>query len=502
MSANQRDFTPEERDTHFGRDNDGRVVPSNIEAEQALLGAILINNEALDAVRIPLDAAHFFDPVHRQIFQACVDIRHAGRKANPVTVKTFVSDVMVGDMTMSQYLGRLAVEATSIVNAPDYALAIMEAAARRACLALSEKMERTAFSKDLDIMDEFDALRAKFDEVSRALNGESDIKTLADGARNALDATAAAYRGNGIAGVDYGLRVLFDVIGPFMPGQLIVVGGGTKQGKTSLVEQLIAGCAINGHPVWVYSGEMQVEELAQRALSRLTDIQAWRQARGLVSDREYENLDNARRNAETWQERIFVRDDNMTLRQIERDQKDFSKRHPNGVAVTDKIDLIERDSETRNLSEAEFGPFVTRRLKMFAKKFRLPQIAVAPFKKNTFSIEERKISADTFQQALGRRPRYGDIYGNCEKDANHVIIPFNPVPILNELEPSKSSALHPIWEGVVDNCKDPRTAFDKAEIILALSRHTRWPQRMDVGWDGSRTMFVDPAVDDQAEMFR
>lgn len=501
MNAQPRNFTAAELADHFGHADEVQEVPCNIAAEQSLLGAVLLNNDVMDSLGIQLEAHHFYDGLHKEIFKAAQDMHRVNRIADPVTIKAGIEfNGMIGDMTVSQYLARLAREAVGAKHAPHHARAIMDAAARRACISLSQKIAATAFSKELDIMDEFEALQAKFEEVSRALRGQGQIKTLADGARNALDATAAAYKGNGMAGVDYGLRVLLDVIGPFMPGQLIVVGGGTKQGKTSLVEQLISGSACNGHPVWVYSGEMNVEELAQRALSRVTDIQAWRQARGKVSDREYEQLEMARRNAETWQERVWVRDDSMTLRQIERDQKDFAKRYPNGLAVTDKIDLIDRDGETARLTDTEFGPFVTRRLKMIGKKTGLPQLAVAPFKKNTFSVDERKVTKETFNQVLGRRPRYGDIYGNCEKDANHVIIPFNPMPILNELEPSEASDLHADWEGFVSRCKDPRTQHDKAEIILALSRHTRWPQRREVLWDGGRTMFVDPAQSDQGRL--
>jgi aerobic-type carbon monoxide dehydrogenase small subunit (CoxS/CutS family) len=125
-------------------------------------------------------------------------------------------------------------------------------------------MERTAFSKELNIMDDFEALKAKFDDVSRALNGEETTKTLAGAARSALDSTAKAYQGRAVTGIDYGVKPLMDKVGPFMPGQLIVIGGATKQGKSSLIEQIVAGAAINGHPVWINSGEMKAEELALR----------------------------------------------------------------------------------------------------------------------------------------------------------------------------------------------------------------------------------------------
>ncbi|ASY62498.1 Replicative DNA helicase [Sinorhizobium sojae CCBAU 05684] len=462
-----------------------RELPANLDAECALIGAVLVNNAAFDVLPSGFEARHFFERLHVEIWEAICEMRKAGRIANPVTVKMLVPEGQVGTMTVAQYLAHLASNAVNVVSAPDYARAIMDCAARRACITLGEKLEDAAFSRDIEIMDQVDALRVRFDEVVRALNGEQRAKTLADAAKRALASTADAYQGKGVAGVDYGLSWLMNMIGPFLPGQLIIVGGATKQGKSTLIEQIIAGAAINGHAAWVNSGEMKDEELAHRALSRLTDIQAWRQIRGKVSDQEYEKLDQARRNAETWQDRVYIRDDSMTLRQIKREIADFSKRHPGGMAVVDHIGLVEREAGQTRMSDAEFAPLVTRSLKMAAGECNLPIVAAAQLKKNTFEITDRNISRKTYLAAISRRPKYGDIFGSCEKDANQVIIPFRAETILTELEPAEQSDLHPIWEEVMSTVKD------KAEIVLALSRHTRWPQRREVGWDGPRTMFTD-----------
>lgn len=487
--AHQRTFSPD-----MGQDT-VRELPNAIEAEQALLGALLINNDAMDGIRVPLVPSHFFEPIHAEIFEAAATLIKAGRLANPVTIKALVSNSPVGDMTISQYLAALAGGAVNIINAPDYAIAIVEAAARRALLSLGQKMEAVGYSSDFDIMDEFEALRAKFDDVSAALSGQQRTTTLAEAARRALDSTARAHRGSGMVGVDYGFAPLMNMIGPFLPGQQIIIGGATKQGKSTLIEQIVAGAAMNGHPAWVNSGEMGDEELAHRALSRLTDIQAWKQIRGKVSQQEFEKLDTARRHAESWQERVSIRDDSMTLRQIRRDVVEFGKRNPNGIAIVDHIGLVERDSSNQRIEDAQFASVVTKALKQIARDARIPIIAAAQLKKNTFEVTDRKMDRKTYMAAVSRRPKYGDIYGSVEKDANHVIIPFRAEPILQELEPSEVSELHTTWEDVMD------TVRNKAEIVLALSRHTHWPQRKEVDWDGPRTMFVDKSKGDQGGLF-
>lgn len=131
-----------------------RELPANVEAEQALLGALLLNNAALDAIRVPLEPKHFFEEVHGKMFDAIVECQRAGRVATTVTVKNHVPEVQIGGMTTAQYLSALAGNAVNIINVPDYAYSIMDSAARRAFVTLGQKMEDAAFSLDLEIMEE------------------------------------------------------------------------------------------------------------------------------------------------------------------------------------------------------------------------------------------------------------------------------------------------------------------------------------------------------------
>lgn len=496
MNAQPRlqDLTYAEQEQHVG---EKFSVPNNIEAERALLGALMMNNAALEAIPGSFDERHFFQPFHRAVFSEIKRLVEAGKNANPVTVKSGVDNgETVDGMTTSQYLARLISEAVSVVNAPDFAQAITFDAMRRGLISVGGQAEELGFQcgDELSFLEQADALRQHLDRIVRGLECDDEL-TLADAAERALNATSSAYRGNGIIGVDYGFSPLMGLIGPAMPGQLIVIGGGTKQGKSTLIEQIVMGAAMNGHPVWVYSGEMQGEELAHRALSRITDIQAWRQIRGKVSEAEVEKLMVAKTNAMTWQERVVIRDKPMTLTQIERSVTNFTARHPGGMAIIDHIGLVERDKSNNRLTEQDFGPLVTRTLKMLANKAMLPVFAAAQLKKNTFAIEDRNITRKTFEQAINRRPKYADILGSVEKDANHVIIPFRAEPILQELEPVEGSGNYGDWESVMSQVKD------KAEIILALSRHTRWPQRKEVGWNGGKTMFTELQASDQGRMF-
>ncbi len=129
-----------------------REAPNNIEAEQALLGAILVNNDAYYRVSDFLKPPHLYEPLHRKIYEVAGDIIRMGKTANPITLKTFLpADDKVGDLTVAQYLARLAADAVSIINAEDYGRAIYDLALRRALITIGEDVVNIAYDAPLDM---------------------------------------------------------------------------------------------------------------------------------------------------------------------------------------------------------------------------------------------------------------------------------------------------------------------------------------------------------------
>ena len=124
-----------------------RQAPHNLEAEQALLGAILVNNEALDRVSGFLSPDHFFDPLHGRIYETLATLIHAGKHATPITLRTFFENAepIDANMTVPQYLGRLAANATTIINADDYGRTVYDLATRRALIIIGEDMVNAAY---------------------------------------------------------------------------------------------------------------------------------------------------------------------------------------------------------------------------------------------------------------------------------------------------------------------------------------------------------------------
>src|SRR5690606_32472433 len=139
---------------HPAEEKSFRIAPHNVEAEQALLGAVLINNEAFYRVSDFLMPEHFYEPVHREIYEVISKIIRAGKSADPTTIKTHLPEQLLPDVTMAQYLARLAAEATTVPHAADYGQMIYDLAIRRNLILVGEEMVSTAYDADVEMTPE------------------------------------------------------------------------------------------------------------------------------------------------------------------------------------------------------------------------------------------------------------------------------------------------------------------------------------------------------------
>ncbi|WP_322990394.1 DnaB-like helicase N-terminal domain-containing protein, partial [Hoeflea sp.] len=280
-----------------------REAPSNIEAEQALLGAMLVNNDAFYRVSDFLKPSHFQEPLHRRIYEVGGDIIRMGKTANPVTIKTFLpSDAKVGDMTVAQYLARLATEAVTIINAEDYGRAIYDLAQRRSLISIGEDMVNIAYDAPLDMPPGTqieDAERRLF-ELAETGRYDGGFQSFNDAVSMAIDMAGAAYqREGGLSGISTGISSLDARMGGLQHSDLIVLAGRPGMGKTSLATNIAFNIAQayegevqadgsmkakNGGVVGFYSLEMSAEQLATRIISEQTEISSSKIRRGEISE--------------------------------------------------------------------------------------------------------------------------------------------------------------------------------------------------------------------------
>ncbi|QRY69191.1 helicase DnaB [Ensifer sp. PDNC004] len=345
-----------------------RELPNNIEAEQALLGAIFINNDVMDALPSTLDPRHFFEPIHAETFDVMTEQRKAGRLINPVTIKTLISQGMVGDMTVSQYLAHLAINAVSAVNAPHFAAAVMDCAARRACIALGERMEEVAHSPDGDILDQVDTLRGRFEDVMKTLEGEPD--TSHEAAETYLQAITSGRNAESNLGVPIPLKELEVVLSDhlFREKRLIGLLSSSGEGKTSLTMQIVYRALDADHPVLILSYDQTREECVAQMAAQNLGTELRRQLDNLLSQDEVEKCYAFAR--KIFQKPFDVIDcgEKDTVERLCAKAKRFMKKHRNGktpLIVIDHIRAIKWDGGPAD--EGTKALTIGQRLKSLAK---------------------------------------------------------------------------------------------------------------------------------------
>src|SRR5665213_4537349 len=189
-----------------------RSAPQNVEAEQALLGAILVNNEAFYRVSDFLEPQHFFEPVHRVIFEVAGQLIRANKVATPVTIKTFLpADLAIGDINLAQYLARLAAEATTIINAEDYGRSVYDLAIRRSLISVGEDMVNLAYDAPVDStpLNHIEEAERKLYEIAETGRFDSGFQRFAQALTTAVDMAVRAYQPDGsLSGLATGLTDL------------------------------------------------------------------------------------------------------------------------------------------------------------------------------------------------------------------------------------------------------------------------------------------------------
>lgn len=278
---NSRDFRqalPDER----------REAPNNIEAEQALLGAILVNNDAFYRVSDFLKPAHFYEPLHRKIYEVASERIAGGNGVDPILIKSFLpADAKVGELTLAQYLARLAVEAVTVINAADYGKAVYDLAQRRSMIVIGGEMVDTAYDAPADtpaIQISRDAEAKLIEAFSDAPDDDScNVEDIVDG----MIADRMAGRQREV--VPLPLPQLRETIGGDMEaGMLIGMLSGSGEGKTSLALQIVGQALANGHPVMILSFDQSKAQIIDQIISQWTGIENTRIRAWTMMEKEIE----------------------------------------------------------------------------------------------------------------------------------------------------------------------------------------------------------------------
>lgn len=472
MNAHQREFKA--------------PLPDTLEAEAALLGAILHTADAYWRVAGFLKPNHFSEPLNGSLYEVMGTMIAEGRAVNPITIKPYIPhDQMVGELTMNQYVIRLFSDAITTSGAYDYGRGIMEVWARRQLIGVAQDLDALARNMPVDMTPSkiISSITGQFVSISNEISEGIKAVSMAEAVGQAMQSIDDAYKFKKPNGLLTGIPAVDQLTGPWEPGQQIIIGGGTKQGKTALALQCAVGLAEHG-PVWIYSGEMSVKQLAMREIARRTGIPVWRQKEGRISQIEWDRLNHVRKEVDKLP--ILIEKRRLTLEQIHQIGRDIKAERGLAAMCIDHVGLLEWGRDDARREEHALSAKATQQLKAIYEDLGVPGMSLVQLKKNTFVPaygSKPKAFADRMREAVRLRPKYTDLMGAVERDADHVLIPFNARPLLAALEPEEGSDDHILWEGKMSEQEK------KAEIILALSREQSFPKRREVEWHGETTSF-------------
>ena len=470
-----------------------REAPNNIEAEQALLGAILVNNDALYRVSDFLKPGHFYEPLHRKIFEVCGELIRMGKIANPVTIKTFLpADEKVGDMTVAHYLARLAAEAVTVISAADYGRAIYDLATRRALITVGEDMVNIAYDAPVDMApsEQIEDAERRLFELAETGRYDGGFEAFSDALKTAVDMAQAAYeRDGGLSGVSTGLRDLDKRMGGLQRSDLIVLAGRPGMGKTSLATNIaynIAAAyepaqqadgsfaAANGGVVGFFSLEMSAEQLATRIISEQTEISSSKIRRGEITEADFEKL--VAYTQENQKRPLYIdQTGGISIAQLAARARRLKRQRGLDVMVIDYIQLMQGSSAKSAQNRVQEITEITTGLKALAKELEVPIIALSQLSRQVESREDKHPQLSDLRES-----------GSIEQDADVVLFVYREEYYLKNKEPKPGTEEYVKWE------TDMNEVRGKAEVIVAKQRHGP-TGTVSLGFQGEFTRFFDLA---------
>jgi replicative DNA helicase len=471
-----------------------RLAPHNIEAEQALLGAILVNNDAFDRISDFLRPEHFSDEIHRRIFDVAAQLIRAGKLASPITLKTFLGELDLGGVTAPQYLARLAAEATTVINAVDYGRTVHDLAVRRDLIHIGEDIVNAAYDAPVDSSprEQIEDAERKLYSVAETGRYEGGFQRFSDALTTAVDMAANAFQRDGkLSGIATGFKDLDRYMGGLQASDLVIVAGRPGMGKTALATNIAFNIArshedkpkpdgtretVNGGIVGFFSLEMSAEQLATRIIAEQAEVPSSKIRRGDIGEPEFRRIVEAAREMETIP---FYIDQSggLSIAQLAARARRLKRQRGLDVLVIDYLQLL-GGSKMRTDSRVQEVTEITIGLKALAKDLNVPVVALSQLSRQVESRDDK-------------RPQLSDLResGSIEQDADVVLFVFREEYYVNGKKPREGSDEFPAWQ------TEAAKVHGKAEIIIGKQRHGP-TGTIELTFEAAMTRFSNHARDE------
>jgi replicative DNA helicase len=457
------------------------ALPHNVEAEAALLGALMIDNRLAEDIQMKLRPDHFFEPVHARVYEGILKLVDRNMIASPVTLRPmFEADVEMKELGGPAYLAQLTGSGAAIIGARDFANQIYDLALLRALIGVGRNMVEQAIdtSEDVDPKSQIEGAEAALYRVAEEGGGEGSVKSFAQATKLAVQmAEKALNTGGGLSGITTGLEGVNAKTGGLHHSDLLILAGRPGMGKTALATNIAFNTARRytrdledgipaeksaGAAVAFFSLEMSSDQLATRILAEQSGISSENLRMGKFSQQEFRNL--ARAAAELESLPLYIDDTpGLTIAALRTRARRLKRQKGIGFIVVDYLQLLQGtgkgggdQNRVQEISE------ISRGLKTLAKELNVPVMALSQLSR---AVEQRE----------DKRPQLSDLResGSIEQDADIVMFVYREEYYVASREPkqgmdgdnAKIHDAHQEW------ARDMERVYGTAELIIAKQRH-------------------------------
>jgi replicative DNA helicase len=437
-----------------------KELPNNIEAEQAVIGSILVSNDIFDEISTIISSINFYDPMHQKIFEAIESLIYKGMLANPITLKNYFEDEK-DDLNVPEYLVKITKFSTSVRQAVEYSKIIYDMFVRRELIKISEQTIDSAKLNELDTNGQTiieNSERLLFDLAEKGSFNSSLVK-FDEAMKQTIEMASAAYKNEeGIVGVPTGLRDLDDKLGGLHQSDLIIIAGRPSMGKTSLATNIAFNAAQKlqdsgkKSSIAFFSLEMSSEQLSTRIISEQARISSNDIRRGRISDEQFDKfLETSKNIAEL---PLYIDETPaISIAAMSNRARRIKRLFGLDMIVVDYIQLMRgttfnKDGRVQEISQ------ITQGLKAIAKELAIPVVALSQLSRQ---VEQRD----------DHKPQLADLResGSIEQDADVVMFVYREGYYLQRKEPREATVEHAEWQAKMNE------VAHLAQIIIGKQRH-------------------------------
>jgi replicative DNA helicase len=455
-----------------------RQLPFNLDAEQALLGAILVNNEAYNRVGDFLRAEHFYEPVHQRLFAACASRIDRDLLADPVTLKlVFEEDESLRELDGAAYLANLAKVAGSVARAESYGRQIHDLALKRGLISVGDEVVTSASDPTSEQTGRqlIEAAEQKLFGLAQEGAAEGGFRSFTTVLTSAVDMVEAAFKkASRVTGVPSGLKGLDDKLGGMQPSDLLILAGRPSMGKTALAITIAANAAAHRaegpdaaglkspfYTVAVFSLEMSAEQLAMRLLAAEAGIPSDELRKGQLDEQGWKRLVQA--SQDLAQRPLYIDDTPaLTIAALRTRARRLKRRHGLSLIVVDYLQLLRGTGSYAQANRVQEVSEITQGLKAIAKELHVPVLALSQLSR---AVEQRE----------DKRPLLSDLResGSIEQDADVVMFVYRDEYYQERSEPKQreNESREKFQERYAEWVQRFEQSKAKADVIIAKQRN-------------------------------